>query len=1019
MQRHPDYTRDRLRRLADKMAGKIYAEKRPVDELVVSEQVDRISFSAAQELTRFRPVKPGEQFGPLWATYWFRAKASVPAAWKGRRVDLLWNSHSEATLWVKGRTIQGLNHDPGSWDSSTRPDAVLVAAARGGERIEFQIEMACNKPFGQEGNRAGPFKTISPYIFEQCDLALFDELAWEICYDFIALQQLEAEQTKDLDKAWGGKLLAELNRFANAYDPEDRGTWAEAQKILKGLYQNTNATYTHELSAIGHAHIDTAWLWPLAETYRKCERTFSTQTTYMDVYPQYKFACSQAQQYAWIKERNPDLYARIRAKVKSGQFVPVGGTWVEPDCNIPSGEALARQFLHGQRFFRKEFGITCREFWNPDVFGYNGQLPQIMRLGGATRFLTQKLSWNRFNKPEHHTFIWEGIDGSQVFTHFPPADTYNAVCTVQQLRDNARNYKDHDRSRHSMILFGFGDGGGGPTKRMIEMLAHAEDLQGLPRTAIRSSDEFFDLLEEDCTDWAKVIGELYFELHRGTYTTQAAVKRGNRKSEIALHDAEFIATVAMKLGTKYEYPAADLDRLWKLVLLNQFHDILPGSSITLVYEDAAKHHAQVIEESNALSQQAIKALGVGCAPRTSQGSNRAQSSPYGVVNTLGFARAEVASAADGKPVYVEAPSYGIGSVAKCPDEVKLTKAAGRIVLENRHLRAELDPDGTVRSLIEKSSGRESLAGPGNQLLIYDDTPTNYDAWDVDPFHLEQEAACPPASSCEVIERIPLRAAVAFERKIGLKSSARQVVRLSADSRRLEFHTVVDWQESNKMLKVAFPVEVRAMDATYEMQFGCVERPTHFNTTFDLARFEVPGHKWADLSEHGFGVALLSESKYGYSTFGNTMRISLLRATKSPDAQADMGRHEFAYAIMPHAGDWREADVVAEAHRFNVPVLLAPGINPGGPGRSFASVDDGNLVLDTIKKAEDSADIILRLYECHGARGTARVTCDLPFKKAVYCNILEEESSEAIVKNGTIEVPYGPYKIISLKLKATK
>ncbi|MCY3022315.1 MAG: glycosyl hydrolase-related protein [Planctomycetota bacterium] len=1006
MQRHPDYTRARLQQFGDRIQRLIYAQRRPVDELLVSERTDRISYAESRKL-RYKRVKPGAQFGPGWATFWFKAKTRVPREWAGRRVDLLWDSHSEATLWVGGRTVQGLNHEPHGPDSGARPDAVLLRRARGGETIAFDVEMACNRMFGKPSE--GPFRSLSPFVLDQCDIALFDAEAWDLYYDFLVLQELEADAEKGLDKTWAGELLSELNRVANICDLEDRATWPAARKILKALYGRRNGTLTHELSAIGHAHIDTAWLWPLGETYRKCERTFSSQTTYMDAYPEHKFACSQACQYAMMKEKNPALYARIRAKVKRGQFVPVGGTWVEPDCNIPSGEALARQFLHGQRFFQKEFGIRCREFWNPDVFGYNGQLPQLMRLAGITRFLTQKLSWNRFNKPHHHTFTWQGIDGSEVLAHFPPLDTYNALATVAQLRENARNYKDHDRSRHSYLLFGFGDGGGGPTKRMLEMLRRCRDLEGVPRTQIRSAEEFFTLLEDDCTDRPLIIGELYFEYHRGTYTTQASTKRNNRKNEFLLHEVEFLSVLAGTGGTKrpaYRYPAKALDRLWKLLLLNQFHDILPGSSITLVYQDTERQHAEIRRTGETLRSAALEAA---------VGRKADSAALFTPVNTIGFARSEVARQPDGTVVFIEAPSYGVGAVVPAPDEVRVTRQGERIVLENRHLKAVLTTSGTLESLVEKESGREALSGPGNVLQVFDDNPTSADAWDVDPFHLETVKDCPPAEKCRApAGRKPLlRAEVVYERRIGAKSKLKQTVRLDAGARRLEFHTTVDWQESRRMLKAAFPVNARAMNATYEMQFGCVERPTHYNTPYDLARYEVPGHKWADLSETGFGVALLTDSKYGYSTYGNTMRISLLRASTTPDPVADRGKQTFAYAIMPHAGGWREGGVVAEGYRFNVPVQFAPGaVQP----RSLFSVDQPNVVLDTVKKAEDSDAIVVRLYEAHGARGTAKLACAAPFKKAVFCNILEEEGRAAAVRDGCIAVPYTPFQIVSLKLK---
>ena len=485
-------------------------------------------------------------------------------------------------------------------------------------------------------------------MLDRCQIARFDPRAWRLHHDFDVLRRLEAEHADGLDPTWAGELLYELNRVCNVWSEHDPATWDEAEAILAPLLERRNATVTHELSAIGHAHLDTAWLWPLAESYRKAVRSFSSQVAYMDRYPEFRFACSQAQQYDWIRRRNPELYGRIRARVESGQWLPVGGTWVEPDCNLPSGESLVRQFLHGQRYFEREFGRRCPEFWNPDVFGYNGQLPQIMRGAGIGRFLTQKLSWNRFNPPAHHTFTWQGIDGSQVLAHFPPADTYNATAEVAELRRSVRDYKDHDRSHRSLLVFGYGDGGGGPTPDMLETLRRARDLQGLPRTTITTSDEFFTALEADARDLPAILGELYFEYHRGTYTSQAAVKLGNAQGERALHDAEFLAAAAMREAGA-AYPAERLDELWKLLLLNQFHDILPGSSIGLVYEDAARDHAAVLAGAEAVAAGALAAIAGGGEPAP--------------LNTMGAARAEVAERPDGELAWVEAPSYGIGSAA--------------------------------------------------------------------------------------------------------------------------------------------------------------------------------------------------------------------------------------------------------------------------------------------------------------------------------------------------------------------
>ncbi len=770
----------------------------------------------------------------------------------------------------------------------------------------------------------------------------------------------------EADGAWEGELLRELNRFCNSGD----------RAILQALLARRNGTRTHEITAVGHAHIDTAWLWPLEETYRKCVRTFATQLRLMERYPDYRFVCSQAQQYAWIRDREPALYARIRERVRSGQWLPVGGTWIEPDCNLPAGESLVRQFLHGQRFFEREFGRRAEVFWNPDVFGYNGQLPQIMRGAGISGFLTQKLSWNRYTTPDHHTFRWVGIDGSAVLAHFPPADTYNADATVPELRRAARDFKDHERSAHSLLVFGWGDGGGGPTAEMLETLARVEDLQDVPRTTIGEPEAFFRELAEEA-EWPEVVGELYLEYHRGTYTTQARTKRASRRAERALHDAELLAVVA---GARPE-----LEGAWQTLLLNHFHDILPGSSIGEVHARAELDLAEVEAAAGAVRDRYM--LGA-------------------VVNTTGVARREVV---DGLR-FAEAPPCGVGRFTDARGESRIDESPHGFVLDNGTLRATLGRDGTLQSLL--LGGREAMAGPGNVLELYDDRPTDFEAWDLDPFHLETRADCPPATSAEVVLDGPLRAEVAFERPIGARSRMRQVVRLDAEAARLEFHCAIDWREDRRALKVRFPVAVHAPRATYEMQFGVVERPTHFSTRADAAQYEVPGHRFADLSEHGFGVALLSAATYGWSTLGQEMRMTLLRSPRWPDPQADVGEHELAFAVFPHAGGWQDAGVTAEALRFNAPLLLGDG--EGEPGSWFAT-DAPGLLVDTVKPAEDGDAVIVRLYEAHGGRGTARLRVGLPFEEAWFTNLLEDRLARADVDGAEVTIPYRPFEIVTVAL----
>ncbi|HEY2777225.1 MAG TPA: glycoside hydrolase family 38 C-terminal domain-containing protein [Gaiellaceae bacterium] len=952
MIRHPEYTRERLAATSGRLWDGVRAERIAPDELLVAGPVGRISHDEAQHLD-YRPAVPGEHLGPLWATHWFQLTATVPARWSGGRVDLLWASPAESTLWIDGQAVQGLH----GVQPHERPDATVLDEAHGGECLKLALELGCNGLFGDLG---------APPTVERCELALFDADAWQLYFDFEVLRALEASDAAD--PGFIGHLRAELNRFCNQGDPA----------ILAALYEHGTASRVHEMVAIGHAHIDTAWLWPLAETRRKLVRTFSSQTRYMDAYPEYRFACSQAQHYVWIEESDPDLWERIVEKVRSGQFVPVGGTWVEPDCILTSGESLLRQFMHGQRYFEETFGVRCREFWSPDAFGYCGQLPQLLRLSGIDRFVTQKLSWNRFNPPDTHTFTWQGIDGSEVLAHYPPANTYNSEASVDEVVRAERDFHDHDSSGTSMLVYGYGDGGGGPTRAMLERLRRMRNLQGLPRIRTGTSDEFFSTLETETTQRPTVVGELYFEFHRGTYTSQAFVKRGNRVCEQLLHDVELLG------AARGEYPRAELDRLWKLHLLQQFHDILPGSSIGLVYDDARR-------DFDELESSLERLIGAGTTP----------------VNTVGSPRHEVIETPTGLAV-VEAPPFGDGTIVE-PAE---TVTADGLVLENAYLRAELAENGTVVSIVEKSSGRETLAAPGNRLELYEDRPVRFDAWDIDPSHLDTRHDCEPADSCTVLSSEPLRAEVEFQRRVGERSSLRQVVRLDADSRRLEFRTEVDWREEHVLLKVCFPLAVRSGVATYEAAFGFAERPTHFSTAFDRARYEVPGHRFADLSEHGFGAALLTDSKYGYSCLGSELRVSLLRAPKSPDPAADIGHHAFAYALVPHANGWREAGVLAEAIRFNAPIRWTSGI-----GKSFAAVDDPNLVLDTVKLAERSNDLVLRLYEAHGARGTARIALRTAPREAWLASALEEPLGKIEIEGGSIVLPYLPHQVLTVQIRS--
>ncbi|PKN90868.1 MAG: alpha-mannosidase [Chloroflexi bacterium HGW-Chloroflexi-6] len=1001
MQKHIELTRQRVQNFSAKLAALFYAQRAPAT-LAVYAAPGRITYQEAM-LGEYRPAFVGEKFGPLWSTHWFKVNLKIPAGWRGQEVHLLWDSASEACLWQAGAPLQGLTGSFNGWQAEPiRKEFCLTKNAQGDETLEYFIEAACNGLFGVDN------QAHNPRIGElsQAEMAVFDRQAWDLYWDFKIIADLALHLPANTPR--GGQALYAANEMVNATLLEDKSTWPAARQIATRFLAARNGDGQHNLSAVGHAHIDTAWLWPLAETKRKSARSFASATRYMDEYPEYIFACSQAQQFEWMKEHYPALYTRIAEKVRSGQFVPAGGTWVEPDCNIPSGESLVRQFLYGQRFFEAEFGLRCQEFWNPDVFGYSGALPQIMKLAGIDYFLTQKLSWNQFNKPASHTFLWEGIDGSQVLTHFPPADTYNSLANVKEVLYNVSNFKDHERANESYLLFGFGDGGGGPTTAMLEQLRRMTDVDGLPRTQIRAPREFFARCAADLKDPLVMVGELYFELHRGTYTSQARNKKFNRQSEFLLRDVEMLSTLAL-VTRGLTYPANALQKLWKLVLTNQFHDIIPGSSIGEVYADSAKDYTTVLEQAATLHGKAIQAL----TPETST----PETDKVFVFNTLSFPRTEVVDLG-GRLGLVSAPSlgYAIQTPATTTETVSVTETKTGFILENTILKAVFNRQGGLTSLFDKSAQRESIepGQAGNTFVLYEDLPNAWEAWDVDAFHLEKKLVMGDAISAKIAESGPLRAAITFEYIISPHSTIRQVVSLDALSARLDFACQVDWQEKQKFLKVEFPLNLRASYATYEIQFGHVQRPTHFNTSYDMARFEVPAHKWADLSEPDYGVALLNDCKYGYAAHGNILRLSLLRAPTYPDPGADQGQHQFRFALYPHAGSPQSAGVTEAAWCFNVPLLTAKTAGQDIQ-QTFFSLDQPAVLLDTIKKAEDSEALILRLYEARGTRGKLRLASPLPVRSAALVNLLEGEISQLNWQDGGVELSFKPFEIISMRL----
>ncbi|KAF9403452.1 Glycoside hydrolase, 38 vacuolar alpha mannosidase, partial [Podila epigama] len=735
------------------------------------------------------------------------------------------------------------------------------------------------------------------------EIAVPNKAAWRLFYDMQIILGMANELPNE--SARGQEALWTCNQVIDNFARHNLdASLQKCLEITKRFLSKTGPASGHRVTAVGNCHIDTAWLWPYAETRRKTARSWSTQLRLMEDYPEYVFVCSQAQQLEWLLEDYPKLFKQIQEAAKRGQFQPIGGAWVENDCNLPSGESICRQFLYGQRFIEKHFGARCNVSWLPDTFGYSAQLPQIVKQAGCKYFFTQKLSWNNINKFPNTTFNWVGLDGTKVLTHMAPCETYTAQADVGDLTRSIRNNRDLAFSNQSLLPYGNGDGGGGPQRAMIERLRRMKDTDGLPQCQMGGAESFFDSVAESAHDLQEWKGELYLEFHRGTYTTMAESKRYNRTLEFLLRDVELVSTLCLCLGREnFVYPKSELDRCWKDVLLNQFHDVLPGSAIEMANKDAIEIYKQVEAKAFQLLDTALDSLYGQPSLSESQLDN------FVILNTLPWPRKEVIEvpsikglqyaqySSDKATGYIHVEQSGLEitsmqGLSVFPDEavtVKHLSAENLFVLENKWIIAKFNDRGQLTSLFDKHEARE-LVPPGghvgNKLRLYDDVPLYWLNWDVEVYHLNTGRDTGTAS-VKIGEVGPLRATLVVEHQISKTSTATHTIALTAASARLDFRTKADWNEVQTLLKVEFVWDIHSDFATYETQFGLLQRPTTYNTSLDSAKFEVCGHKFADLSEHGYGVALLNDCKYGHSCHGNVMRLSLLRSGKAPDANSDI------------------------------------------------------------------------------------------------------------------------------------
>ena len=956
----------------------------------------------------FEPFELGSKWGTTWGTTWFRLTGRVPAGYpKGRALELFldlgWYDHSvgghiEGMAYRPDGTVIKAVHPRNHWvpflDADGTPHTDIAADGT----FTVYLEAACNPlllgviPFIEtELGECATGKPEEQYVFRRADLTEYDERFEDYWLDLDTVQGLMNDMP-DKQSARYFQLAKALQRSLNAFDEQHPDTVEQARAELAGVLARPANASAMRISAIGHAHIDSAWLWPVRETRRKVARTVSNALALMDENPEFKYAMSSAQQYAWLEQDRPELFARMKERIVEGRFIPVGGMWVESDGNLPDGESLIRQISYGRRYFKEKLGVEPRGIWLPDSFGYTGAWPQIARRAGYDWFLTQKISWNDTTKFPHHSFLWEGLDGTRILTHFPPSDTYAAWVTTKEMTYTEHNFQDKDLSDRALMLFGYGDGGGGPTREMLGSLRRFRDVEGLPKVEIESPDVFFDAARRQIVDEAGEEapvwhGELYLELHRGTLTAQQEMKRGCREEESLLRAVEYLCAAAtIAAPGAYAYPAQELDRIWTTLLLNQFHDILPGSAIAWVHRQAREEYARDIARLRDIAADAAHAIAqaTGAADVAD-----AQITPY---------------AADSAEAWAVRAASAVAVPAGQPAVRVARGEDGTTALDNGRLRVRVEPTGFVTSMVDLAVGRE-LVPAGTALGRYElltDEPFQWDAWDI------QRDAFLTATGLDSSEVTGVETGADGSVTVSVAAKAEGVgiatrITLRPGTASLDFAADVDWHTEEQFLKVDVPVTVQALNAQYECQYGIVERPIQKNTKSDEAKFESCTHRFVRVADAAYAVAVANASTYGSDAAplrgdapagagrGTMIRLSLLSAPLYPDPRTDQGEHSFAWSVVADAG---VSETLAEANRLNTPVLAeVPAFEP----LVRLERTEGVPVLDWIKVADDgSGDIVVRIYEAAGGTATATLAVcgELAGATVREVTVLEEDGLDA-------------------------
>ncbi len=946
--------------------------------------------------------------------YWFRGRFTVPKLQPHQKAYLCVETfiggvastlRPQGLLYVNGKQTAGvdINHT----------DILLDGAGE----YEFYLHFYTHV-----------FGTGLPLYIS---LKIRDERITEAFYDFSvplsAVKMLEL-RTNELQRSFAVlEQATNIVDFRNPYSPEFFDSLAKATQFLKTEYYQKLGGSFNSVLCVGHTHIDVAWLWDLEQTRQKVERSFATVLKLMDEYPDYRFMMSQPQLFAFLKQTDPQLFERVKQRVVEGRWEVDGAMWLEADTNLTSGESLVRQLYYGKKFLRDEFGKECTCVWLPDVFGYSGQLPQLMSKSGIKRFVTAKIGWNDTNRFPYDMFEWEGIDGSKVFAYLLSTSdcdprggiydrTYTSYCeplNAKGILGTWNRFQQKDYTDSVLMSYGHGDGGGGPTREDVERQRRlAYGLPGLPKAKLVGLHEALDLIEsnfrangERLRRLPKWHGELYFEFHRGTLTSVPRVKKNNRMAEIALCNAEGLSVLANRLCNA-SYPAEQLENDWKLTLLNQFHDTLPGSGIAEVYRDSDSQFAQVLTSADALQRSAMEVVAANVNAR----------GKHVVFNNTGFC-ANGTVEIDGKThIVCNVPAHGYKSVDIC-DSFANSVCVGKRTLANDLYELHFCDDGSIDYLLDKRNGRQIVPQGEkiNQFIAYEDLPYEYDNWEMTPYHKQKAYPLEGDAQFEVVD-CGDKKGLRIVRRYGKSTITNTVWLYESGIERIDFDTSVDWHEKGQLLKVRFPLDMLVDNARYDVQFGSVLRGTHPNTSWDSARFESVAHKWVDTFETNYGVALLNNGKYGFGTEDNVLTMTVLKSGSFPYDGATDVVPNFTYSLLPHSGCCIN-DVVSAAFVLNNPFSVA--LSGGGqlPSEfSFVECDDNGVVVETVKQAADGCGTVVRLYDVGGSRHNAKLHFGVQVHKAFLCDLMENVQCQVDVADNSVAVCVKPFEVITLKVE---